>query len=79
MNIDINELNLQPSVDDVDVFLLKFCFEHKYPSLMASAIILARLLHLNKQAGNAEDFAKLLATVSVGIHNKDYEVPENLH
>jgi hypothetical protein len=79
MNIDINELNLQPSVDEVDEFLLKFCIQHKYPSLMASSIILARLLHLNKQAGNVDDFAKLLATVSVGIHNKDYEIPENLH
>lgn len=77
--IDINDLNLQPSVDDVDEFLLKFCIEHKFPSLMASSIILARLLHLNKQAGNVEDFAKLLATVSVGIHNKEYEKPENLH
>ena len=79
MNIDINELNLQPSVDEVDEFLLKFCIQHKYPSLMASSIILARLLHLNKQAGNIEDFSKLLATISVGIHNKDYGVPENLH
>ena len=77
MNID--DLNLQPSVDDVDEFLLGFCIKHKYPSLMASSIILARLLHLNKQAGNVEDFAKLLATVSVGIHNKDYDRPENLH
>lgn len=77
MNID--ELNLQPSVDDVDEFLLKFCMTHKFPSIMASSIILARLLHLNKQTGNMEDFAKLLATISVGIHNKDYEVPENLH
>lgn len=79
MNIDINELNLQPSVDEVDEFLLKFCIQHKYPSLMASSIILARLLHLNKQAGNIEDFSKLLATISVGIHNKDYGVTENLH
>lgn len=77
--IDINELNLQPSVDDVDEFLLKFCMQHKFSSLLASSIILARLLHLNKQTGNVEDFAKLLATVSVGIHNKDYEIPENLH
>jgi hypothetical protein len=46
---------------------------------MASSIILARLLHLNKQAGNVDDFAKLLGTVSDGIVNKDYERPENLH
>ena len=77
MNID--ELNLQPSVDDVDEFLLSFCIKHKYPSLMASSIILARLLHLNKQAGNVDDFGKLLMTVSQGIENKDYIRPENLH
>lgn len=77
MNID--DLDLQPSVDDVDEFLLKFCMTHKLPVLMASSIILARLLHLARQANVSEDFAKLLATVSVGIHNKDYEKPENLH
>lgn len=77
MNID--DLNLQPAVDDVDEFLLKFCMTHKFPVLMASSIILARMLHLNKQANNVEDFAKLLATVSVGIENKEYEKPEKLH
>lgn len=77
MNID--DYNLQPSCDDVDEFLLKFCMTHKLPVLMASSIILARLLHLSRQANVSEDFAKLLATVSVGIHNKDYDKPENLH
>lgn len=77
MNID--DLNLQPSVDEVDEFLLKFCITHKYPSLMASSIILARLLHLNKQAGNIDDFGKLLLTISQGIENQDYIKPENLH
>lgn len=79
MTINIDDLDLQPSVDDVDEFLLRFCMEHKFPVLMASSIILARMLHLNKQSNNVEDFAKLLATVSVGIHNKEYEKPENLH
>lgn len=77
MNID--DLDLQPSVDDVDEFLLKFCMEHKFPMLMASSIILARMLHLARQTNVTEDFAKLLATISVGIHNKDYEMPEKLH
>lgn len=77
--INIDDLDLQPSVDDVDEFLLKFCMEHKFPVLMASSIILARMLHLARQANVTEDFAKLLATVSVGIHNKDYEKPEKLH
>ena len=77
--INIDDLNLQPSVDDVDEFLLKFCMEHKFPVLMASSIVLARMLHLARQANVTEDFAKLLATISVGIHNKDYEKPEKLH
>lgn len=77
--MDINDLDLQPSVDDVDEFLLKFCFQHKYPALLTSSIILARLLHLNKQSGNIEDFTKLLSTISVGIQNKEYEIPEKLH
>ena len=77
MNID--DLDLQPSVDEVDEFLLKFCIQHKYPALMLSSIVLARLLHLNKQAGDVNDFGKLLRTVSDGIENKEYEKPENLH
>lgn len=77
MNID--DLNLQPSVDDVDEFLMKFALTHKYPALMITSIILARLLHLNKQTGDVNDFGKLLRTVSDGIENKDYEKPENLH
>jgi hypothetical protein len=77
MNID--DLDLQPAVDEVDEFLLKLCISHKYPSLMASSIILARLLHLNKQAGNVDDFGKLLMTVAGAIENKEYEKPENLH
>ena len=77
--MDINDLDLQPSVDDVDEFLLKFCFQYKYPALLTSSIILARLLHLNKQSGNIEDFTKLLSTISVGIQNKEYEIPEKLH
>ena len=77
MNID--DLDLQPFVDEVDEFLLKFCTTHKFPALLASSIFLARLLHLNKQAGSVNDFAKLLGTVSNGIENKDYERPENLH
>jgi hypothetical protein len=77
MNID--DLNLQPSVDDVDEFLMKFALTYKYPALMVTSIILARLLHLNKQTGDVNDFSKLLRTVSDGIENKDYETPENLH
>ena len=46
---------------------------------MVTSIILARLLHLNKQTGDVNDFSKLLRTVSDGIENKDYETPENLH
>jgi hypothetical protein len=77
MNID--DLNLQPCVDEVDEFLLKFCLTHKFPALMTSSIIMARLLHLNKQVGDVDDFGKLLLTVSDGIVNKEYERTENLH
>ena len=40
---------------------------------------MARLLHLNKQVGDVDDFGKLLLTVSDGIVNKEYERTENLH
>ena len=77
--MDINDLALADAVNEFDELLLSFCVKHKFPALLATSVVLARLLHLNKQAGNVDDFGKLLLTVSQGIENRDYIKPENLH
>lgn len=73
--IDIDDLDLMGPISEVDEFLLQFCIKNKFPALMVSSVILARLLWLNRQAGSSEDFSKLLLTVSHGIDNKTYDKP----
>jgi hypothetical protein len=79
--IDIDDLDLMGPVSEVDEFLLEFCVRNKFPSLMATSVIMARLVWLNKQGGSTEDFTKLLEAVSTGIAEKKYDLPKdkNLH
>ena len=73
--VDIDNLDLMGPVAEVDEFLLSFCVTNKFPALMASSVILARLLWLNKQAQSSEDFAKLLHNVADSIVNKEFDKP----
>jgi hypothetical protein len=73
--IDIDDLDLMGPVSEVDEFLLSFCIKNKFPALMVTSVILARLVWLNKQSGSTEDFTKLLQTVVDGILNKHYDSP----
>jgi hypothetical protein len=79
--IDIDDLDLMGPVSEVDEFLLQFCIKNKFPSLMATSVIMARLVWLNKQGGSTEDFAKLLESVVESINNKELDIPtdKNLH
>jgi hypothetical protein len=73
--VDIDDLDLMGPVSEVDEFLLSFCISNKFPALLASSVILARLLWLNKQAQSTEDFSKLLHTVADSILNKEFDKP----
>jgi len=44
-----------------------------------SAVILARLIHLNNSVKTSDDMAKLLLSVGESILNKELEVPDRLH
>jgi exoribonuclease R len=79
--IDIDDLDLMGPVSEVDEFLLEFCVRNKFPSLMATSVIMARLVWLNKQGGSTEDFSKLLLSVVDSIDKKEFDIPadRNLH
>jgi exoribonuclease R len=73
--IDIDDLDLMGPVSEVDEFLLSFCIKNKFPALMVTSVILARLVWLNKQSGSTEDFTKLLLSVVESIDNKEFDKP----
>jgi hypothetical protein len=73
--VDIDDLDLMGPVAEVDEFLLSFCIRNKFPALLASSVLLARLLWLNKQGQSQEDFAKLLHSVADSIGNKEFDKP----
>lgn len=76
-----DDLELMGPVGEVDDFLLQFCIKNKFPSLLASSIVLARLMWLNRQGSSSEDFAKLLHGIADGIDKGELDIPtgKNLH
>jgi hypothetical protein len=75
--MELDDLELGNAVSEVDEFLLQFIIKNKFPALLASSVILARLLWLNKQANTTEDFSKLLGTISDGMVNQKYDLPKD--
>ena len=73
--VDIDDLDLMGPISEVDEFLLSFCVRNKFPALLASSVILARLLWLNRQAHSTEDFSKLLHSIADSIVNKEFDKP----
>ena len=73
--VDIDDLDLMGPVSEVDEFLLSFCIRNKFPALLVSSVILARLVWLNKQGQSTEDFTKLLHSVADSIVNKEFDKP----
>ncbi len=77
--VDVEDMELGHATEVVDEFILSFCLENKYPPLLASAVILARLLHVNRIAHSEDDYTRLLQSVLEGILNKEFTVPKQLH
>ena len=59
----MKDVDLVKCVALVDEFIMYLCIKEKMPSLGATAIILARLVWLNKQAGTSDNFVRLLEEV----------------
>jgi hypothetical protein len=65
--------------EEIDLFITELCVKYKMPPLALSAVMLARLIHLNNSVNSSDDLAKLLLSVSESILNKELEKPERLH
>jgi hypothetical protein len=65
--------------EEIDLFITELCVKYKMPPLALSAVLLARLIHLNNSVNSSDDLAKLLLSVSESILNKELEKPERLH
>jgi hypothetical protein len=69
------------AVSEVDEFLLHLCITSKLSPLTATAVILARLVWLNKQAGSTGDLVKLMEDICQKIENKEFDddISKQLH
>jgi hypothetical protein len=65
--------------DEADIFISESCVKYKMPPLALSAVMLARLIHLNNSVKTSDELAKLLLSVGESILNKELEVPDILH
>jgi len=53
--------------------------KYKTVPLALSAVLLARLIHLNGVFESKEDFGKLLVSVGNSLLNKEFDKPKNIH
>jgi hypothetical protein len=70
----VDDIDLSGAVAEVDEFLLQLSIKNKFSPLVASSVILARLVWLNSIGNSTEDFSKLLGTIVNGIDDKTYDV-----
>lgn len=77
---EFDDDNLQIVSDEMDLCLTGACVKHKMPPIMLSAVLLARMVHLNNSVGSSEDFAKLMQSVVDKIMNDELTPKkENIH
>jgi len=78
MFFDDNE-ELRLIADELDAYLQESCMKYKTVPLALSAVVLARLIHLNGVFETKEDFGKLLLSVGNSLLNKEFDKPRNVH
>ena len=76
---EFDDSQLQFISDDIDLFITELCVKYKMPPLALSAVMLARLIHLNNSVKSSDDLAKLLLSVGESILNKELDKPESIH
>ena len=74
----MKDVDLVKCVALVDEFIMYLCIKEKMPSLGATAIILARLVWLNKQAGTSDNFIRLLEEVKEKAEAHESEEKEKV-
>ena len=75
--IDDNDLvDISKEVDDM---LIGLSTTYKMDPLSLSAVLLARMVHLNRLVDGQDDLAKLFLSIGNSIMNKELDKPQNVH
>ena len=74
-----DDSELRILADELDTYLQETCMKYKTVPLALSAVLLARLIHLNGVFESKEDFGKLLLSVGNSLLNKEFDKPRNVH
>jgi hypothetical protein len=75
--IDDNDLlDISKEIDDM---LIGMSTTYKMDPLSISAVILARMIHLNRLVDGQDDLAKLFLSIGNSIVNKELDKPQNVH
>jgi hypothetical protein len=72
----IDDEKLLSFVTEVDEFIMHACVKENLAPLNVTAIILARLISLNKKFGHAEEMIKLLEEVCSKIESREIDMDE---
>jgi hypothetical protein len=73
----IDDEKLLSLVTEVDEFIMHACVKENLAPLNVTAIILARLIFLNKRFGHAEEMVKLLEEVCGKIESREIDIDEH--
>ena len=74
-----DDSELRILADELDTYLQETCMKYKTVPLSLSAVMLARLIHLNGVFETKEDFGKLLVSIGNSLLNKEFDKPRNVH
>jgi hypothetical protein len=75
----IDDKDLLDISKEVDDMLIGLATTYKMDPLSVSAVILARMIHLNRLVDGQDDLAKLFLSIGNSIVNKELDKPQNVH
>jgi hypothetical protein len=75
----IDDKDLLDISKEIDDMLIGLSTTYKMDPLSISAVILARMIHLNRLVDGQDDLAKLFLSIGNSIVNKELDKPQNVH
>jgi hypothetical protein len=75
----IDDKDLLDISKEIDDMLIGMSTTYKMDPLSISAVILARMIHLNRLVDGQDDLAKLFLSIGNSIVNKELDKPQNVH
>jgi len=73
-----DDSQLQFVSEEIDLNITELCVKYKMSPLSLSAVMLARLIHLNNSVKSSDDLAKLLLSIGEDILNKELDLNKDL-